>query len=41
MKDLNTLSYSAYWKIFRVLLWTQLWLLKLLIIIIQLSKLHG
>ncbi|MGE4132085.1 MAG: hypothetical protein AB7F86_10645 [Bdellovibrionales bacterium] len=41
MKEPNTLSYSEYWKIFRVLLWTQLWLLKLLIVIIQLSKLQG
>ncbi|MGE4130475.1 MAG: hypothetical protein AB7F86_02490 [Bdellovibrionales bacterium] len=37
-KDLAGLSFSANWRIFRVLMWTQLWLLRLLIVVLQLAQ---
>ncbi|MGE4133944.1 MAG: hypothetical protein AB7F86_20070 [Bdellovibrionales bacterium] len=37
MEKTSVLSYRCQWRIFRVLLWTQFLLLKLLIVILQLA----
>ncbi|MGE4130328.1 MAG: hypothetical protein AB7F86_01750 [Bdellovibrionales bacterium] len=40
MKEHNCLSFRLNWMTFRVLLWTQIYLLKILILVVHLVQTH-